>query len=184
MNIGPFENLRQLLGCYRYMKADLSGSKAVLPRPDQNSTDNYQIFARRSTMEEKLSFIADVEGFCDWYCETKRIEGCKSVRKIRYSDIPLDAVREIFVHHFAQLPSCALKRENPSACSICSRHNTKRCVDIGRKSFIWLALKFQKRISKGERLPRILKDRSNLRRFAIHLNDYMGKYFVTKSYIK
>ncbi len=151
MNIGPFENIRQLLGCYRFMKADVEGAKAVLPKPDQNQTDNYQIFASRAALQDKHCFIADVENFCKWYY---------GVQSSRYARIPVDCLDEIFISAYGYSEK--------------SRG----------KTFGQLALRFRERINRGEKLPRILRDKGNIWRVMKHMRDKADEYFQQMGYIE
>jgi len=147
VKIGPFESLRALLGCYRYMKADVEGAKAVLPKPDMNQTDNYQIFASRAALQDKHCFIADVENCCKWYIEQ---------RFSRYGKVPADCVSEVFIGRYG----------------------------FPKKSFGELAIRFRARMSRGDRLPKLLLDARNVRKLALHIRDNVDGYFKQKEYIE
>ncbi len=68
--IDRFESLGQLMGHYRFIKADLTGTRTALPSKEFDIRKGYVDMPRtgnprlsKSTLEEKYAFVCDVENF-------------------------------------------------------------------------------------------------------------------------
>lgn len=62
-----FEHLWELIGAYRFIKLGLEGKKTILPSKDFNPRQDMNAWAMRSSREEKLCFVGDVENFVRHY---------------------------------------------------------------------------------------------------------------------
>lgn len=58
-----FNSLGDLMGYYQYSKYSVDSCPTLLPKKDSNFKDQMNAFANRSSMEERLAFIGDIEIF-------------------------------------------------------------------------------------------------------------------------
>jgi hypothetical protein len=154
--IDRFESLGQLMGHYRFIKADLTGTRTALPSKefdikkgfvDMPKTVNPRL--SKSTLEEKFAFVCDVENF------VKHFHGLQR----GYTPITPDILLAVF--HI---------RYSPETAKYSGYRHMASCM--------------KRRRDNGEsHLPKRLQYHSNLATLAGDMHEKAEEYFAEKGLI-
>lgn len=88
-----FEDVHSLIMYYQFIKASVTSISSILPTQDfGDKSQAYRAQIQRSTMEEKFTFIVDVESFTGWYGRQQRY----------YVTIPQKPLLDIFQFAFCK----------------------------------------------------------------------------------